>query len=180
MADDEDKKYVKRGKKKTRVSPKLRKTDILFIFDDTDSGIANNADLFAKYVLKLTNKKKIKGIDSWKALAGELSKYSKIDRLILSFHGSPGQLFVNGVNHGIGEAVIKTIFKNVIANIKQIEFASCNVAQDAEAMVEFGKLFSAKKVSGWTRYMVTAPLELTIPKGNKEKDLEEMFDLMKP
>jgi hypothetical protein len=180
MADDKDEKVVKRGKGATRLAPKLKKTDVLYLYDETDSRIAGNAERYASEAMNVTDSKKIKGVGSWEALVRELKKYSRIDHLILNTHGAPGQLFINGVNHGIGESSTEKLFEKVTVRIDRIDFASCNVAQDAQAMVTFGKLFSAKRVSGWTRYMVTAPLDMTIPRGNTKQMLDQTLEHYKP
>lgn len=172
MSDNgaDDPKQAPRGTKfQVKPSPT---TDVLYIYDSRFKRLPEVK--FAKAIYNITDQKKIIARKTWPDLAKAIGKFSRIDTLILSYHGAPGQLSVGGTHRGIGESPVKKDFQKVKTVVGAIHIESCNIAQDPVGLAGFGSLLQATTVSGFTWYGVHEMVKIKVGKGSTSADVAKL------
>ncbi len=118
-------------------------------------------------------------VGSWEDLAKEIQRQAQIGKLVLSFHSFPGGMLVGGNGRELGEKSVRDLFKKP-PRVESISFVGCNVGGRPVQMVAFAKLFSAKKVSGYTWYVVKQTVSIKIPKGTSKETIKSTLDPFVP
>jgi hypothetical protein len=155
-------------------APSKLTAETLFVADATNTDdqtildITNNNSL----INLLFKGAKVEKINSWEELYSLLIKYSKIDRLVLYFHGTPGSLIIAHVNKSLDKAAQELKGKNLPEITRQLDLEGCEVAQDAGKIIPFARLFKAPRATAWNLFDVIKPLKLTIIPNETVQDLE--------
>jgi hypothetical protein len=110
-------------------------------------------------------------------VANEIGKYKNLDQLILYYHGIPGGIILDDVGAKLSEPEISKGFAKTSTKIEHIGFEGCWVGEAPDEMAAFGRLFSAKDVSGYTWTCWNNEIEVTIPKGVTAKGLQDVLKL---
>jgi hypothetical protein len=118
-------------------------------------------------------------IDDWAGLATVIQKHTKIGHLAFSFHSFDGGMIVGGEGRELGEASVVKLFTKP-PQVGKISFFGCNVGNRPVQMAAFGKMFSAKSVSGFTWWTIKTPINVKLPKGVAEKDIKAALDPFVP
>jgi hypothetical protein len=92
-------------------------------------------------------------VESWKELVAKLKEYDSIDHLVLMFHGMPGDLRVGRTQQGLTTNATE-LWKDQAPRVREIDLEGCSVAKDPEALVAFGKIFNASRVTGWNHWWI--------------------------
>jgi hypothetical protein len=116
-------------------------------------------------------------------MARELDKLGAMEDLVIYLHGAPGSLILEDENgdvrtYSLDEEAIKQAFASTKAKIKRIFFEGCSVGEDPKAMADFGRLFKASEVSGFTWFHWTNDVVVTIPKGIAADDFKKYLEKM--
>jgi hypothetical protein len=122
-----------------------------------------------------------RSITSLKDMRKEIDKLGSIDELVIFLHGAPGALILEDDNgdvrqYSLNEDAISQAFASTKAQIKRIFFEGCSVGEDPKAMADFGRLFKATEVSGFTWFHGNANIAVTIPKGIGADDFRKYLD----
>jgi hypothetical protein len=158
---DKSKKGSTPSKTKKDAAP-LKTASTLLITNAADAKLRQVASQYAKYVLKLSApalKHALVTVTSPQGLASEVSRYSRIEHLILMFHGAPGAIEV-GTWMSLND--VAKLFSTNIPTIHEITFEGCNIARGPDTMVPFGLLFNASRVNAWNHFWVTCVTEVII------------------
>lgn len=110
----------------------------------------------AREMFKISGAKAMKAVKSWDALAAAIRGHSSIGRLVLSFHGYGGGLIVGNHARDLDQASVRSLFTKggAATQIGEIAFMGCNIGSRPAKLAAFGKMFGAKKVSGYTWFLV--------------------------
>ncbi|MBY6189686.1 hypothetical protein KUV22_04575 [Microbulbifer agarilyticus] len=145
----------------------------LMIYDDGDAGIRDFAPILARAYYPQA---KLVGATSLAALSAILSKYSKIDTLVIDVHSGPGYLLIGGANPSL-TAVREALKKSGVTVQSKIIFEGCSIMRDpieTSRMVE--PICGPKtQVTGFTYFSVTNKFEIDFSDFHDPKEIEEFY-----
>ncbi|MBY6210988.1 hypothetical protein KUV95_05455 [Microbulbifer agarilyticus] len=145
----------------------------LMIYDDGDAGIRDFAPILARAYYPQA---KLVGATSLAALSAILSKYSKVDTLVIDVHSGPGYLLIGGANPSL-TAVREALKKSGVTVQSKIIFEGCSIMRDpieTSRMVE--PICGPKtQVTGFTYFSVTNKFEIDFSDFHDPKEIEEFY-----
>ncbi|MGH6960988.1 MAG: hypothetical protein ACREE7_10930, partial [Dongiaceae bacterium] len=118
-------------------------------------------------------------IGDWKGLATAIQKHAKLGHLAFSFHSFDGGMLVGGDGRELGEESVKKLFTKP-PKVDKISFFGCNVGNRPVQMAAFGKIFSAKTVTGFTWWVIRQLVNIKLPKGVSEKQIKAVLEPLAP
>jgi hypothetical protein len=111
-------------------------------------------------------------IRNLKEMVDQIGKNAKIDELILFFHGAPGQIMIGNKMFGCADLDLRKAFVKK-TKIETIRFEGCWVAERPGEMAQFGIIFDAEKVAGFTWEHAMSIMALPVQKGQSEESISE-------
>ena len=94
--------------------------------------------------------------NTWADIAAFLKLYDSIDKLVMFYHGTPGQIEVNHNFTSLSSSTVLSNFTPPLPKIGEINFEACNVGNKLADMVPFGKALSVSKMTAFTFFWVTS------------------------
>jgi hypothetical protein len=107
------------------------------------------------------SQKSIRNVDE---LAADLGNQKELEELILFFHGFPGGIRLGNKEFGLSDANLRKAFTKK-TKINTIRFEGCWVGERPDEMAQFGTIFGASRVFGFTWEGVRNLVKLNIPQG---------------
>lgn len=100
-----------------------------------------------------------------KEFAAQITKHQKLDELILFFHGAPGQITLGNQGFGLADADLRKAFTKK-TTIGVIRFEGCWVGERPGEMAQFGMIFDASAVAGFTWEHFTSIMTVPVERGD--------------
>jgi hypothetical protein len=119
--------------------------------------------------------KEQKEISTLGDMVKEIGQHSALDDLVIFAHGVPGGLILEDAAYVLDEAALAKELSKTKTKVQHIRFEGCWVGEAPVDMAAFGRIFSAKDVSGFTWVSWTGEATVTIPKGIKAQDLSKFL-----
>ena len=114
-------------------------------------------------------------INTMDDLVKEIGKQTSLDELVIFTHGYSGGIMLGDGAYTLSDESVKKAFASTTTKIAVIRFEGCWIGEAPVDMAEFGKLFGAKSVSGYTWTCNTAQIEIGIPQGITSADLSKFL-----
>ncbi|WP_428820039.1 hypothetical protein [Microbulbifer sp. MCCC 1A16149] len=146
----------------------------LMLYDSGDSGISGFAPILARAYYP---KAKLVGVGSVAELAAALSKYGKIDTLVINVHSAPGQLFIGGRNPTT-ETVRQALAKTGVTVQSKIVFEGCQVMRDPVDTCKMVASICGPKtqVTGFTYFSVSNTFEIDFTDFKDAGEIQSFYD----
>jgi len=146
----------------------------LMVYDSTDKGISEFAPILARAYY---SKAKLVGVKSLAEMAAALSKYSKIDTLIIDVHSAPGMLIIGGASPTLANVRVALEKTGVIVKSK-IVFEGCQIMQDPiETCQMVEKICGPNtQVTGFTYFSITNKFEINFKEFNDVAEIQAFYD----
>ncbi|WP_299594912.1 hypothetical protein [uncultured Microbulbifer sp.] len=146
----------------------------LMLYDSGDSGIGKFAPILARAYYPNA---KLVGVGSLAELAAALSKYGKIDTLIIDVHSGPGFLLIGGASpttKKVRQALAKT---GVIVQSK-IVFEGCQIMQDPIDTCQMVESICGPnaQVSGFTYFSISNTFEIDFTEFDDPAEIQAFYD----
>jgi hypothetical protein len=101
-----------------------------------------------------------------------IGQYTDLEEVIFWFHGVPGGIIIGQHGYDMSAQPLRQAFAKNKTRIWNIRFEGCWVGEAPDEMAQFGRLFDAWCVYGYTWAHWHASAVVTIPKGATVKSLE--------
>ncbi|WP_143735635.1 hypothetical protein [Microbulbifer mangrovi] len=146
----------------------------LMLYDSGDSGISGFAPILARAYYP---KAKLVGVGSVAELAAALSKYGRIDTLVINVHSAPGQLIIGGLNPTT-ETVRQALAKTGVTVQSKIVFEGCQVMRDPiDTCRMVASICGAKtQVTGFTYRSVFNTFEIDFTDFKDAEEIQSFYD----
>lgn len=108
-------------------------------------------------------------------MADEIGKFKELDQLVIFTHGFTGGISLVDAAYSLTDAAIAKAFAKLTTKVQHIRFEGCWVGEAPVNMAAFGRLLSAKDVSGFTWVSWTSEITINIPAGITAKDLSKFL-----
>jgi hypothetical protein len=109
----------------------------------------------------IKSQKPIRNLDEF---ASDIGNFNELDELVLFFHGFPGGIRLGRKGFALSDADLRKAFKKK-TKIRSIRFEGCWVGERPDEMEQFGHIFDASQLSGFTWEGVRALATVPILKG---------------
>lgn len=148
--------------------------DTLMVYDGGDARISAFAPILARAYYP---KAKLVGVKSLSALASELSKYSRIDTLIIDVHSGPGFLLIGGASPSLS-AVRQALAKTGVTVQSKIVFEGCKIMEDPIGTCQMVEKICGPKtqVVGFTYYSVTTTFDIDFTDFDDAAEIQSFYD----
>ncbi len=114
---------------------------------------------YLKYKLAMSSADRARDFaikNTWADIAAFLKLYDSIDKLVMFYHGVPGQIEVNHTFSSLSDRTVLSNFTAPLPKIGEINFEACNVGNNIASMVPFGKALGVGKMTAFTFFWVTS------------------------
>lgn len=156
----------KSPKKEGHDKPRL-KVDTLYITTTVDRALGQE---YAASIYGLPSST-VKAVSTRMEFVRLLNNYSTIGRLILDFHGSPGELQIGNTIVGLGDDA-ESYFKDYAPVVTgPVILEACETARGAQEVIRFGKIFKARRIEGWAMFHGFRLLSINVGANNTEADI---------
>lgn len=113
--------------------------------------------------------------NTWPDIAAFIKLYDSIDKLVMFYHGVPGQIEVNKTFTKLSDNSVLSNFTGTLPKIGEINFEACNVGNRVADLVPFGKALSVSKITAFTFFWVTSNKIVTVERGNTGTQIGALF-----
>jgi hypothetical protein len=113
--------------------------------------------------------------NTWADIAAFVKMYDSIDKLVMFYHGTPGQIEVNHNFTSLSNSSVLGNFTGTLPTLKEINFEACNVGNRVADLVPFGKALNVSKITAFTFFWVTSNKIVTVEQGNTGNQIAALF-----
>ncbi|TLM79354.1 hypothetical protein ACONUD_13335 [Microbulbifer harenosus] len=146
----------------------------LMVYDSSDARISAFAPILARAYYP---RAKLVGVNSLSGLASALSKYSRIDTLIIDVHSGPGFLLIGGASPSLS-TVQQVLAKSGVTVQSKIVFEGCKVMEDPIGTCQMVEKICGPntQVVGFTYYSVTTTFEIDFTDFDDAAEIQSFYD----
>lgn len=109
----------------------------------------------------------------WTDVAREIAKYSRIKKLIIDSHGSPGEVDLTAEGSMALKDIARAFSQDRPRQIDELYFEGCNIGQRMDDVIDFGRFMNARLVAAWTKYRVLRRNKIQVEPGDNGKAISD-------
>lgn len=149
-------------------------THTLMLYDDSDAGITELAPILARAYYP---KAKLVGVQSLAQLAAALSKYSRIDTLVINTHSAPGYMMLGYEGPSVPK-VRDALKKTGVTVTSKIVFEGCQIMQDPIGTCRMVEPICGPntQVTGFTYFSISIPYDIDCTGIDNPADIQAFYD----
>lgn len=98
-----------------------------------------------------------------KEFANAIFKQKALEEMVLFYHGIPGGIMIGGGVYNLSEKGLRDALPAGKTKIEKIRFEGCWVGEKPDEMAQFGTIFSASEMSGFTWESVRQTISISVP-----------------
>ncbi|WP_193162384.1 hypothetical protein, partial [Microbulbifer hainanensis] len=146
----------------------------LMLYDGSDAGISEFAPILARAYYPNA---KLVGVESLAQLASALSKYSRIDTLVIDVHSGPGFLLI-GSGSPSTKMVRQELEKSGVTVQSKIVFEGCQIMQDPIDTCQMVESICGPntQVTGFTYFSISNTFEIDCRGITDPADIQSFYD----